>query len=215
MASYATLGDLRQRSSACGTIGGKMREWICSASGYLMMSPPKGSMFQALRKKRAANRDYEQTFDACIRVLFCGFPDDAMPSIERHVDLKGIMRTLRADGSTARESSVYAATMLVGPLLASLSDMERQATIEAFGRQDPNDPIYKGFNYMFQVVKQLQALEPEARGRWELLVSRLSSEIEGQLRGGKSTEAIHAKWMEGEVEKVAEDFRSDPKEDEG
>jgi hypothetical protein len=155
-------------------------------------------MLRTFLKKRADNREYEQTFDNCLLLLFRAFPD-AMPSLKRGVDLTDMMRSFRADGSNARESSVHAATMLIGPLLASLSGAERQAALEAFEREDPNDPIYKGFSYMFDIVNWLRVIDPPPN-RWQLLVSRLRHEIDGQLRG-MPRETIHARWMEAEVSK--------------
>jgi hypothetical protein len=155
-------------------------------------------MLRAFLKKRADNREYEQTFDNCLLLLFHAFPD-ALPSLKRGVDLTDMMRSLQADCSNARESSVHAATMLIGPLLASLSGAERQAALEAFEREDPNDPIYKGFNYMFDIVNWLRLIDPPPN-RWQLLVSRLSYEIGGQLRG-MPRETIHARRMEAEVQK--------------
>ena len=92
-------------------------------------------MLRAFLKKRADNREYKRTFDDCLLLLFHAFPD-ALPSLKRGVDLTDMMRSLQADGSNARESSVHAATMLIGPLLASLSGAERQAALEAFEREE-------------------------------------------------------------------------------
>jgi hypothetical protein len=170
-------------------------------------------MLRAFLKKRADNREYKQTFDDCLLLLFHGFPN-ALPSLKRGVDLTGMMRSSQAEGSTARESSVYAATMLIGPLVASLSGAERQAALEAFEREDPNDPVYKGFNYMFQIVDQLRVKDHEPPHRWQLLVSRLSYEIGGQLRG-MPRETIHARWMEAEVQKVADQYRGEMPERDG
>ena len=155
-------------------------------------------MLRAFLKKRADNREYKRTFDDCLLLLFHAFPD-ALPSPKRGVDFTDMMWSLQADGSNARESSVRAATMLIGPLLASLSGAERQAALEAFEKEDPNDPIYKGFKYMFDIVNWLRVIDPPPN-RWQLLVSRLSYEIGGQLRG-MPRETIHARRMEAQVQK--------------
>ena len=169
-----------------------------------MWSHGGSGQLRTFLKKRADNREYKQTFEDCLLLLFHGFPD-ALPSLKRGVDLTGMMRSLQADGSNARESSVHAATMLIGPLLSSLIGAERQAALEAFEREDPNDPVYKGFNYMFDIVDWLRVKDPPPN-RWQLLVSRLSYEIGGQLRG-MPRETIQARWIEAEVQKVADEYR--------
>jgi hypothetical protein len=153
--------------------------------------------FQAFLNELANDREYKQTFDNSLTAMFGGFPGDLLPSLKRGVDLDSMMRSLRADGNTARESAVHAATNLISALIAPLSDTERQVAIEALERHDdPNNPVYKGFHYMLQVVEQL--------GAKPALLSRLSYEMVGQLRG-MSQAAIQAWWIEAEVPKLVDE----------
>lgn len=154
--------------------------------------------FQAFLNELTNDRKYRQTFDQSLTAMFGGFPGDLLPSLKRDVDLDRMMRSLGADGNTARESAVYAATNLIGALIAPLSDTERQAAIKALERHDdPNNPVYKGFHYMLQVVEQL--------GAKPALLSRLSYEMVGQLRG-LSRAAIQAWWLEAEVSKLVDEI---------
>jgi hypothetical protein len=143
------------------------------------------------------DRDYRQKFDRSLTLLFGGFPGDPLPSLKRGVDLDDMLRSLRADGNTARESAVYAAINLLSAFVATLSETERQAAIEALERHnDPNNPICKGFHCMLQVVGQL--------GAKPALLSRLSYEMVGQLRG-ISRETIQAWWREAEVPRLVDE----------
>jgi hypothetical protein len=164
--------------------------------------------FQALlnelatnREELATDREYKRTFDHSLTVLFGGFPGDPLPSVKRDVDLESMMRSLRADGNTARESAVCAATNLISALVTPLSDAERHAAIKALEQHDdPNNSVYKGFHYMLQVVEQIE-VKPA-------LLSRLSYEMVGQLRG-LSREAIQSWWIEAEVPKLIDEIIKD------
>ncbi len=153
--------------------------------------------FQAFLNELANDRQYKQTFDQSLTAIFGGFPGDLLPSLKRGADLDSMMRSMRNHGNSARESAVYAATNLISAIIARLSDTERQAAIEALERHDdPNNPIYKGFHYMLQVAEQF--------GAKPALLSRLSYEMVGQLRG-LSRAAIQAWWIEAEVPKLVDE----------
>jgi hypothetical protein len=149
--------------------------------------------FSAFLNEVANEREYKQTFDRSLTNLFDGFPGDLLASLKRNVDLDDLMRLLRADGNTARESAVYAAIALISVLVGSLSDTERQAAIEALKRHDDQNSVYRGFHYMLHVAEQL--------GVKPALLSRLSYEMIGQLHG-VSAEAIQAWWTEAEVPRL-------------
>ena len=149
--------------------------------------------FSAFLDEVANEREYKQTFDHSLTDLFDGFPGDLFASLKRDVDLHNMMRSLRADGNTARESAVYAATALISALVASLRETERRAAIEALERHDNQNSVYRGFHYMLHVAEQL--------GVKPALLSRLSYEIVGQLRGVPA-EVIQAWWTEAEVPRL-------------
>jgi hypothetical protein len=149
--------------------------------------------FHAFLSEVTNERAYKRTFDHSLTALFGGFPGDLIPSLKRDVDLDDLMRSLRADGNTARESAVYAATALISALIAPLSDTERQAAIEALERHDDQNSVYRGFHYMLHVVEQL--------GVKPALLSRISYEMVGLLHG-VSREAIQAWWTEAEVPRL-------------
>jgi hypothetical protein len=69
--------------------------------------------FSAFLNEVTNEREYKQTFDRTLTNLFDGFPGDLFASFKRDVDLDDLMRLLRADGNTARESAVYAAIALI------------------------------------------------------------------------------------------------------
>jgi hypothetical protein len=149
--------------------------------------------FSAFLNEVANEREYKQTFDRSLTNLFDGFPGDLLAALQRDVDLDDMMRSLRDNGNMARESAVHAATALISALVARLSEAERQAAIEALERPDDQNSIYRGFHYMLHVVEQL--------GVKPALLSRLSYEIVGQLRG-VPTEVIQAWWTEVEVPRL-------------
>jgi hypothetical protein len=151
--------------------------------------------FHAFLNEVANERAYKRTFDHSLTALFGGFPGDLIPSLKGDVDLDDLMRSLRADGNTARESAVYAATALISALIAPLNDTERQAAIEALERHDDQNSVYRGFHYMLHVVEQL--------GVKPALLSRISYEMVGLLHG-VSREAIQAWWTEAEVPRLVD-----------
>lgn len=152
--------------------------------------------FSAFINEVAIEREYKQTFDRALTNLFDGFPGDLLASLKRDVDLDDLMRLLRADGNTARESSVYAAITLVSVLVGALTDTARTAAIEALKRHDNQNSVYRGFHYMLHVAEQL--------GAKPALLSRLSYEMIGQLHG-LSADAIQAWWTEAEVPRLLSD----------
>ena len=149
--------------------------------------------FSAFLSEVANEREYKQTFDRALTNLFYGFPGDLLVSLKRDVDLHDLMRLLRADGNSARESSVYAAITLISVLVGALSDTERQTAIEALKRHDDQNSVYRGFHDMLRVAEQL--------GAKPALISRLSYEMIGQLHG-MSAEAIQTWWTEAEVPRL-------------
>jgi hypothetical protein len=147
-------------------------------------------MFQALLKKRAANRAYHRIVDDCLAVLFCGFRHGLLPSLRRQADISGLVRRGQAEGTSARACSVQVAVLLSRKIIAPLSAQERQKLAQAFLQSDASNPTYKGFKYMFQVVEQLHV----PRG----LVSYLNAEVAGQLRG-MPQDAIFNSWVEAQI----------------
>jgi hypothetical protein len=154
--------------------------------------------FRAFLTELNTDREYQQTFDRSLALLFGGFPSDLLPSLKRRLDLENLMRSLRANGNTAQESAVYAATNLISMLIGTFSNAEREAALETLERHDdPNNPTYKGFHYMLQAVEQLR-VKPA-------LLSRISYEIVGGL-WGMSPEVIQAWWSEAEVPKLLDEI---------
>ena len=155
-------------------------------------------MFQALLKKRDANRAYERTVDDCLTVLFRGFPNGFLPSLRKRVGKSGLVRRGQAEGTDARACSVQVAVLLVRKIIGHLSKRERQELAQAFLQNDASKPTYKGFKYLFQVVDQLN-VSPA-------LVSYLNTEIAGQLRG-MSQEEIFNSWVEARIGRVIGELR--------
>jgi hypothetical protein len=144
------------------------------------------------------DREYQQTFDRSLALLFGGFPDDLLPSLKRILNLDHVLQRLRGDGNTAKESAVYAATELISVFTATLSDTEKQAALKALERHDDfNNAVYNGFRYMLQAVEQL--------GAKPALLSRISYEMVGGL-WGMSPQAIQAWWSEAEVPKLLDEI---------
>lgn len=169
--------------------------YSCYSSQKKKGNPAPGHMrwFHAFLNEVANERAYKRTFDHSLIALFGGFPGDLLSSLKRGVDLDDLMRSLRTDGNTARESAVYATTALISALIATLSDTERQAAIEALERHDGQNSVYRGFHYMLHVAQQL--------GVKPALLSRISYEMVGLLHG-VSREAIQAWWTEAEVPRL-------------
>lgn len=154
--------------------------------------------FRTFLTELNTDREYQQSFDRSLALLFGGFPDDLLPRLKRGVDLDDAMQRLRAKGNTAHESAVYAATELISVFTATLSDIEKQEALKAFERHDDlNNAVYSGFRYMLQAVEQL--------GAKSALLSRISYEIVGGL-WGMSPQAIQAWWTEAEVPKLLEEI---------
>jgi hypothetical protein len=153
--------------------------------------------FRTFLTELNTDREYQQSFDRSLALLFGGFPDDLLPSLKRRVDLDDAMQRLRAKGNTAHESAVHSATELISVFTATLSDIEKQEALEAFERHDDLHAVYRGFRYMLQAVEQL--------GAKSALLSRISYEIIGEL-WGMSPQAIQAWWSEAEVPKLLEEI---------
>ena len=83
-------------------------------------------------------------------------------------------------------------------MIGRLSKKERQELAQAFLQRDASNPIYKGFNEMFQVVQHLNVSAA--------LVSYLTTEVAGQLRG-MSQEAIFNSWVEAQIDGVIGQLR--------
>jgi hypothetical protein len=150
--------------------------------------------FQAFLNELTTDREYQQTFDRSLDLLFGGFPDDLLLSLERSLDLRDLMRSLQANGNTAQESAVYAAISLVRLHIATLSNTERETALQALERHDdPSNLNYNGFQYMLQAVEQL--------GAKSALLSRVSYEMVGGL-WGMSPEVIQEWWSGAEVPKL-------------
>jgi len=147
-------------------------------------------MFQALLKKRATNRAYKRTVDDCLTVLFCGFPNGLLPSLRQRVGNSGLVRRGQAEGTDARACSMQVAVLFIRKIIGPLSKQERQELAQAFLQNDASNPTYKGFKYMVQAMEQLN-VSPA-------LVSYLSTEVAGQLRG-MSQEAIFNSWVEAQI----------------
>ena len=161
-------------------------------------------MFQALLNKRAANRAYKRAVDDCLTVLFCGFPDGLLPLVKHQVDVSGLARRGRVEGTDARACSVQVVILLIRKIIGRLSKQERQTVVQAFLQNDASNPTYKGFNQMFQVVQHLK-VSPA-------LVSYLTTEVAGQLRG-MSQEAIFNSWVEAQIGGVMGQLREQCREE--
>src|SRR5262245_18929833 len=131
-------------------------------------------MFEFLRQ-RADYREYRQTVNDCLTVLFCGFPGGLLHSLTQGMDLEGLVRDAHVKKEDPKECSIYATTILLGKLVEPMSVQEREDAYEAFKEQDGNHPLYKGINYMLQVAEQFRVNDQ--------LLALLSYEILGQLRG--------------------------------
>ena len=140
-------------------------------------------MFQAMIKKRAANRAYKRAVDDCLTILFCGFPNGSLPSLRQRVGNSGLVRRGQAEGTDARACSVQVAVLLIRKIIGSLSKRERQELAQAFLRNDASNPTYKGFKCMFEIVEQLH-VSPG-------LVSYLNTEVAGQLNGLRKQFSTH------------------------
>jgi hypothetical protein len=151
-------------------------------------------MFQALREKRAANREYHRAYqrrvDDCLAVLFCGFPEGVLPALRQRAGNSALVRRAQVQGTNARICSVQLAVLLVRTLIAALSERDRRDLAEAFLRNDAGNPTYKGFTYMFRVVERLEV--PPA------LVTYLNTEVAGHLRG-MSQRAIFNAWVDAQI----------------
>jgi len=161
-------------------------------------------MFQALLKKRATNPAYNRAVDACLSVLFCGFPHGLLPTLRRHVDISGLVRRGQAEGTNVRVRSVQVLGLLIRKILGPLSKHERQELARAFLQNDASNPTYKGLKYMFQVVEELN-VSPA-------LVSYVNTEVAGQLRG-MSQEAIFNSWVEAQIGGVMGQLRERSREE--
>lgn len=153
-----------------------------------------GHMLQALLNKRAIhrarNRAYRKAVDDCLSVLFCAFPHGLVPSLRQRLGDSGLVRSGQAEGTDARSCSVQVAVLLVRRIIGRLSERERQDLALAFLRNDPSNPTYKGFKYMFQVVEQL-SVSPA-------LVSYLNTEVAGHLHGMSQTQIFNS-WVEAQI----------------
>jgi hypothetical protein len=110
--------------------------------------------------------------------------------LKREVDLDEMMRSLRAAATQpAKVPSMQPPTSSACSLLLSAIRRERH--------DDPDNPVYKGFHYMLQVVEQL-CVKPA-------LLSRISYEMVGGLRG-MSPKSIQAWWSEAEVSKLLDEI---------
>jgi hypothetical protein len=154
--------------------------------------------FRTFLTELNADREYQQTFDRSLALLFGGFPDDLLFSLKRTLNLDHVLQKLRGDGNPAQQSAVYAATELISVFTATLGDTEKQAALKALERHDDlNNEVYNGFRYMLQAVEQL--------GAKPALLSRISYEMVGGL-WGMSPQAIQAWWSEAEVPKLLEEI---------
>ena len=161
-------------------------------------------MFQALLKKRATNRAYKSAVDDCLSILFCGFPHGLLPRLRRHVDISGLVRRGRAEGTDVRACSVQVVVLLIRKIIGPLSKHERQKLALAFLQDDASNPTYTGFKYMFHVVEELN-VSPA-------LVSYVNTEVAGQL-GGMSQEAIFNSWVEVQIGGVMGQLRERSREE--
>ncbi|WP_431557607.1 hypothetical protein [Methyloceanibacter sp.] len=154
--------------------------------------------FQALLQKRAAHRAYKRTVDEYVAVLFCGFPDNMLPSLRQRVGNWGFVRRGQAEGTDACACAVQVAVLLTRKIIGALNKRERQDLEQAFLRNDASNPAYKGFKCMLQVVDRLD-VSPA-------LVSYLNTEIAGQLRG-MPQQAIFNSWVEAQIGGVMDRLR--------
>ncbi len=161
-------------------------------------------MLQALLKKRTTNREYKSAVDDCLSRLFCGFPPGLLPTLRRHADISGLIRRGQAEGTDVRACSVQVVVLLIRKILGPLSKHKRQELARAFLQDDANNPTYKGFKYMFQVVEELN-VSPA-------LVSYVKTEVAGQLRG-MSQEAIFSSWIEAQIGGVIGQLRERSREE--
>ena len=161
-------------------------------------------MFQALLKKRSANRAYKGAVDDCLSLLFCGFPHGLLTTLRRQVDVSGLIRRGQAEGTDVRACSVQVVVLLIRKIIGPLSKHERQKLALAILQNDASNPTYKGFKYMFQVVEELN-VSPA-------LVSYVTTEVAGQLRG-MSQEAIFNSWVEAQIGGVMGQLRERSREE--
>jgi hypothetical protein len=169
-----------------------------TSAGNVLRREPTMKWFRTFLIELNTDREYQQTFDRSLALLFGGFPDDLLPSLKRILNLDHVLQRLRGDGNTAKESAVYAATELISVFTATLSDTEKQAALKALERHDDfNNAVYNGFRYMLQAVEQL--------GAKPALLSRISYEMVGGL-WGMSPQAIQAWWSEAEVPKLLDEI---------
>ena len=157
-----------------------------------------GRIFQGLRDKQVANRAYKRAVNECLAVLFCGFPDGLLPLVKDRVAVSSLMRRGLAAGTDVCACSVQVVILLSRKMIGRLSKQERQELAQAFLQRDASNPIYKGFNEMFQVVQHLNVSAA--------LVSYLTTEVAGQLRG-MSQEAIFNSWVEAQIDGVIGQLR--------
>jgi hypothetical protein len=137
--------------------------------------------------------------------MFCGFPDGLLPLVKHRVDVSGPARRAQVEGIDARACSVQVAILLIREIIGRLSKQERRTVAQAFLQNDASNPTYKGFNQMFQVVRQLN-VSPA-------LVSYLTTEVAGHLRG-MSQKAIFNLWVEGQIGGVMGRLREQSREQE-
>jgi hypothetical protein len=155
-------------------------------------------MFKALIEKRAAYRAYKEAVEDCLTVLFCGFPEGALPSLRHRLGDAGFVRRAQAGGTDARICAVQVTILLVRRILDPLRGQERQDLARAFLRADASNSTFKGFKSMFRVVRLLQV--PPA------LVTYFDAEVAGHLRG-LPQKAIFNAWVEGRIDDVMGRFR--------
>ncbi len=148
--------------------------------------------------RRAQSHAYRKTVDDCLRLLFCGFPHGALPSLRQRMGELALVRRGHAEGTDARACSVQVAVLLIRRIIGRLSARERQELALAFLKNDAGNPTYKGFKSMFLVLEHMK-VSPA-------LASYLKSEVAGQLRG-MSQQAIFNAWVDAQIGGVINTLR--------
>jgi hypothetical protein len=142
-------------------------------------------------------RRYRRAVEEWLATAFRGFPPGTLPAVRAGLDLDGTVRHLCGARVDAVSCAVYGLRLLVGAMIDRMDPAERAACLESVQNRDAGTPFYRGLDYLFEVLGEMQ----QKPGVSEHLVESFPYYVVGKLRG-LSTQEADAWWAEAALEKM-------------